>query len=116
MSDTTHGATAAQRMPGRYELGKTEGAELITDPAKFPKSFTEAPELAALVRQGELPPVAERIGQDPLVLKPVHGIGKHGGTLRRGFMSASRSGPDEELFLSGPDSLLWWNYECTTCT
>jgi peptide/nickel transport system substrate-binding protein len=36
-----------------------------------------------------------------------------GGTLRRGFMSASRSGPDEELFLSGPDSLLWWNYECT---
>jgi peptide/nickel transport system substrate-binding protein len=112
MSDMTEGAATPQ-MLGRYELGKIEGAEVITDPARFPKSYTEAPELAALVQEGKLPPVAERIGQDPLVLKPVHSIGTHGGTLHRGFISTNRSGPDEELFLSGPDSLFWWNYQST---
>lgn len=112
MADTGEGAPGPE-MLGRYELAKIEGAELITDPARVPTSFAEAPELAALVQEGKLPPVADRIGQDPLVLKPVHSIGTYGGTLRRGFMSANRSGPDEELFLSGPDSLLWWNYEST---
>jgi peptide/nickel transport system substrate-binding protein len=111
--DASDSVTAAPLMLGRYELGKIEGAELLTDPASIPRSFTEAPELAALVQQGKLPPVGERIGQDPIVLKPVHSIGTYGGTLRRGFISANRSGPDEELFLSGPDSLLWWNYEST---
>ena len=37
------------------------------------------------MKAGKLPPVEERIGQDPLVIKPVHEIGKYGGTWRRGF-------------------------------
>jgi peptide/nickel transport system substrate-binding protein len=103
---------SAARKLGRYEIGKIESAEVITDPAKFPTSFTEAPELAALVQQGTLPPVRERIGQDPLVLKPVHRIGKYGGTLRRGFHSPdlNHSEPDEEFFASGPDSWFAWDH------
>ena len=123
MSDTRHGATgtpasppsavAAPRKLGRYELGKIEGAELITDPSRFPRTFKEAAGLAALVQEGKLPPVAERIGQDPLVLKPVHSVGKYGGTLRRGFITSGRSTPDEEYEASGPDGLLWWDYKCS---
>src|SRR2546425_10774912 len=60
-------------------IGNLEGPEVVTDPAKFPKTFKEAPQLAELVKAGKLPPVAGRIGQDPLVIKPLHEIGRDGG-------------------------------------
>ncbi|HYY15512.1 MAG TPA: ABC transporter substrate-binding protein, partial [Gammaproteobacteria bacterium] len=88
---------------------KLEGPEVITDPAKFPKTFREAPPLAELVKAGRLPAVAERIGQDPLVIKPVHEIGNYGGTWRRGF-----TGPADFWnglhSVSGPDHILFWDY------
>jgi ABC-type transport system substrate-binding protein len=94
---------------GTSLIGKLEGPEVVTDPAQFPKSFKEAPQLAELVKAGKLPPVAERIGQDPLVLKPVHSVGKYGGTWRRGF-----TGPADfwngYRCCSGPDTLLFWDY------
>jgi peptide/nickel transport system substrate-binding protein len=66
-------------------IGKLEGPEIVTDAAQFPKTFNEAPPLVELVKAGKLPPVTQRLGQDPLVIKPVHDIGKYGGTWRRGF-------------------------------
>src|SRR5262249_799607 len=54
-------------------IGKLEGPEVVTDPAKFPKTFKEAPQLAELVKAGKLPPVAERIGQDPLAIMTLSG-------------------------------------------
>src|SRR5689334_13372699 len=66
-------------------IGKLEGAEVVTDPARYPKSFKEAPQLAELVKAGKLPAVAERVSQDPLVIKPLRETGKYGGTWRRGF-------------------------------
>jgi peptide/nickel transport system substrate-binding protein len=90
-------------------IGKLEGPEIITDSAKFPKNFNEAPPLAELVKAGKLPPVEERVGQDPLVIKPVHEIGKYGGTWRRGF-----TGPADFWnglhSVSGPDHILFWDY------
>src|SRR5919108_5633301 len=65
---------------GKSLVGKLEGPEVVTDPAKMPKTFKEAPQLAEQVKAGRLPPVAERIGQDPLVIKPLKEIGKYGGT------------------------------------
>ena len=44
----------------------------------YPKG--ESPILAALVEEGKLPPVAERVGPEPLVVEGVEGIGKYGGT------------------------------------
>ena len=77
-------AVAAQETKlGAQLIGKLEGAEVVTDPALIPKSFKEAPQLAELVKAGKLPPVQERIGQDPLVVKPLREIGKYGGTWRR---------------------------------
>jgi peptide/nickel transport system substrate-binding protein len=109
------GAAARDAMAGAASgggsplIGKLEGPAVVTDPAQFPKSFKEAPQLAAQVKAGKLPPLAERIGQDPLVIKPVHSIGKYGGTWRRGF-----SGPADFWngfrCCSGPDHLLFWDY------
>ncbi|MDR7419399.1 MAG: ABC transporter substrate-binding protein [Armatimonadota bacterium] len=42
--------------------------------------------LAALVKAGKLPPVAQRLPQDPLVVPTVESIGKYGGVWRRGFL------------------------------
>ncbi len=81
---------------------------MVTDAAKFPKSFKEAPQLAELVKGGKLPPVQERVSQDPLVIKPVHEIGKYGGTWRRGF-----SGPADfwnGYRCCGHDKVLFWDY------
>ena len=50
-----------------------------------PSAFQEAPLLAARVAAGELPPVEERLPENPMVLKPTSGIGKYGGTWFRGF-------------------------------
>ncbi len=49
--------------------------------AWFPKG--QSPILGELVKDKKLPPVAERVGQEPLVLAGVEGIGKYGGTWLR---------------------------------
>src|SRR5207302_3833840 len=69
-------APAAAAKPGRSLIGKLEGPTVVTDPAQMPKSFKEAPQLADLVKAGKLPPVEQRVGQDPLVIQPVHEIGQ----------------------------------------
>ncbi len=66
-------------------IGELEGVTIITDPAQWPTSFSEAPELAALVASGDLPPVEERLPEDLMVIQPVGEIGKYGGIWRRGF-------------------------------
>ena len=44
--------------------------------------YNEAPALAEKVAAGELPPVDERLPDEPLVLEPVEEIGQYGGTWR----------------------------------
>src|SRR2546428_611390 len=85
-------------------IGKLEGPEVVIDPAKLPRQLKEAPQLAALVKAGKLPPVAERVGQDPLVIKPLKEIGKYG----RG--RGARLSPPAPIFrgapsTSGPEAL-----------
>src|SRR5215469_2230496 len=60
-------AAAQPIKPGAQLIGKLEGAEVVTDPTQYPKTFKEAPQFAELVKAGKLPPVQERIGQDALV-------------------------------------------------
>jgi len=47
-----------------------------------PVKFNEAPMLADLVKQGKLPPVAQRLPENPLVLRVGQRIGEYGGTWR----------------------------------
>src|SRR5256712_1124219 len=93
---------------GGQLIGKLEGPTIIRDPAKWPKKFNEAPMLAELVRQGKLPPVEQRVPQEPLVLKPVGEIGRYGGTLRRGFTGPGDS-ENGNRWVSA-DKLLFWDY------
>ncbi len=44
-------------------------------------SFSEAPMLAELVKQGKLPKVSERLPEEPLVISPLEAIGRYGGDL-----------------------------------
>lgn len=48
-------------------------------------TYTEAPMLAERVAAGELPPVEERLPENPLVVEPIDSIGEYGGTWRRAF-------------------------------
>ena len=45
--------------------------------------YNEAPMLAEMVEAGTLPPVAERVSEEPLVRDVLGEIGQYGGTLRR---------------------------------
>jgi peptide/nickel transport system substrate-binding protein len=101
-------APAAAPKPGRSLIGKLEGPMVITDTAQYPKSFKEAPALAQLVKDGKLPPVEQRIGQDPLVIKPLHETGKYGGTWRRGFTGPADT--SNGLRAIQHDKLLFFDY------
>lgn len=85
-----------------------ESGRIVTDPAAVPRTFGESPALSELVAAGRLDPVEERIGRDPIVIEPLHEIGRYGGTLRRAFV-----GPGDQWGLvrmaSGPDSFLHWD-------
>ena len=81
----TRQATAQGGLGQSGLVGKLEGPTMVMDPAQFPKQFHEAPMLAELVKAGKLPPVDQRIPQDPMVLKPLNEVGKYGGTWRRAF-------------------------------
>jgi peptide/nickel transport system substrate-binding protein len=74
----------AQPAPAEPEPAEPAPAE----PAAAPSMYNEAPMLAEMVAAGDLPPVDERLPEEPLVHQ-VAEIGKYGGTLRRGFLGPS---------------------------
>lgn len=86
------GVTTAEEAGARHKF-------IYTGP--MPTSFTEAPELAALVKSGDLPPVEERLPKEPAVINPLS-IGVYGGTWRRAF-----TGPNdnENINRLSPDHL-----------
>ncbi|HEU5077628.1 MAG TPA: ABC transporter substrate-binding protein [Opitutaceae bacterium] len=61
----------------QQEVNYSEGSKA----AWWPKG--EAPVLSELVQEGALPPVAERVGSEPIVLAGVEGNGNYGGTWHR---------------------------------
>ena len=74
------GQTAAPADPakiGSSLIGKLEGPTIILDAKTFPKSFKEAPILAAQVKAGKLPAVDKRLPEpsELFVVKPLHEIG-----------------------------------------
>ncbi len=78
---------------GRSEASVTGSARVATQMTTAPRTvdpeilkaraFSEAPMLAKRVLRGELPPVSDRLPENPLVIVPMEAIGTYGGTLRR---------------------------------
>ena len=96
---------------GAQLIGKLEGPELVLDAARWPKKLSEAPMLAELVKAGKLPSVDKRVPDEPMVVKPVHAIGRYGGTWRRGFTGPG-DGENGNRIVS-TDKILFWDYTGT---
>ncbi len=71
-----------------------------------PAKFNEAPMLADLVKQGKLPPVEQRLPEDPLVYKPIDQIGKYGGIWHRAFTGPADSQNMERIM---HDHFIYWD-------
>jgi len=56
------------------------------------EKFNEAPELRIKVAAGELPPVEQRISEEPLVMEPLEEIGQYGGIWKRVALSVGDAG------------------------
>ncbi|NLA57433.1 MAG: ABC transporter substrate-binding protein [Firmicutes bacterium] len=67
--------------------------------------YKEAPMLAELVKQGQLPPVEERLPSEPLVVEPVEVIGKYGGTWNRVALSPTDTRIRDRM---GYETLVRW--------
>ena len=71
-----------------------------------PDTFNEAPMLAELVAAGELPPVEERLPQEPLVVQPAESIGQYSGIWQRAFTGPGDRQNIERILYN---NLLRWN-------
>ena len=88
----------------REFFGEDLHSFIYTGPA--PTSYGESPLLAAMVAAGELPPVEDRLPNEPMIIPTVERIGDYGGTWRRGF-----TGPNdnENMNRLTPDHILMWD-------
>jgi peptide/nickel transport system substrate-binding protein len=82
---------------------------LLSLPASFAQDMTyhQAPMLDAMVADGTLPPVEERLPSTPLVVTPLESVGQYGGTWHMG----TRGGGDEVIYVRtvGYHNLVRWN-------
>ena len=78
--------TTSESTPRRLGRWVIALVATLTFGAALAQTYNEAPSLAERVAAGELPPVAERLPDDPLVIDVVEEIGTYGGTLRRAFI------------------------------
>ena len=85
-------ATAATGATREYPFVDVSNGEIGTVTIA---GFREAPMLAEKVAKGELPPVDQRVPEDPLVLKPVEAVGKYGGTV---VMNRDTTNPTGKLW------------------
>src|SRR5689334_12210588 len=108
-------AAPAAAEPTAAPAAEPTAAPVIpTAPAVAPTSapvaadtkFAEAPMLADMVSSGKIPAVDQRLPKNPVVLDGLDGVGKFGGSLRRGFKGVSdRWGPTKIQ----NESLTWYN-------
>ena len=69
-----------ERNIGNYHVYSTL-QEYEEETGKKITGFKESPMLAEKVRAGDLPPVEERLPEEPCVIQPTDKIGKYGGTV-----------------------------------
>jgi len=73
-------------------------------PAGPPERYSEAPEFAAMVEAGTLPPVGERLPAEPQIVTPLDKVGEYGGILHTTTIRAEGYGDD--VVLMGCEGLL----------
>ncbi len=85
MTESDDDAMADDGMMGEF-TGQVEQFNTIADyeaaTGNSISSFQQSPMLDAAVADGTLPPVEERLPDEPLVMQPADQIGEYGGTMR----------------------------------
>ncbi|WP_298257587.1 ABC transporter substrate-binding protein [uncultured Litoreibacter sp.] len=79
--------------------------------AAYAQASGEAPDLATLVANSQLPPVAERVGSDPEVIDYGE-IGTYGGTVRFGINGSGDSESIRQMI--GANGLVRWDLDLQT--
>jgi len=75
------GAAATEEGPAATEAPATQAPAGTEAPTVEVSAFAEAPALAEQVAAGTLPPVEERLPDNPVVTTPIESVGKYGGTI-----------------------------------
>ena len=115
-------ADAPRATEGTAAAATTAGADMVLVAGRYPwprswletptasqlgiTAFNEAPLLAEMVAGGELPPVEDRLPDDPLVIAPFSEVGQYGGTLRVARLSPGDWGDmyrGQHAFMFRPD-------------
>lgn len=96
---------AAPTKPAAAEPTKPAAAAATATPKPVTK-FNEAPALAELVKAGKLPPVAERVSQEPLVIEPFQEVGQYGGSMNA--LAAAVNGTNF-MSIAGYECMLRWD-------
>ncbi len=93
----TTAATTGGTAPTAAALNVSQAqptAAPMTTTMTAPAQYKEAPQFAELVKAGKLPPVAMRMPEKPMVIKPIESMGVYGGVWHRAFKGLSdRVGP-----------------------
>lgn len=74
------------------------------------EKFNEAPMLRTKVAAGEIPPVEQRLPEEPLVIEPLEEIGQYGGIIRQCHLGA---GDATGWWRIGHEPLIYWNKDHT---
>ena len=79
------------------------------NPPPDPGHYDEAPGLTERVERGELPPIEERLPDEPMVVEPRSEIGQYGGTIR---LAMNGAGDDTKFrYYAGYEPLVRWGPE-----
>jgi len=77
-------------------FSSVNGREWSRD-VKVPQQFDQAPMLDDLAKEGELPPLQERLPQEPYVVKPIEKIGTYGGVIHSAALRSDFFGEDSTI-------------------
>ncbi len=101
-------ATTAATATSAAAATSAPEATATPEPTTATSVYSEAPSLAELVASGDLPPVEERLPENPDVQEVPDVIGIYGGTWRRGFKGVSdKWGPTKMV----RNNLTWYNLD-----
>jgi peptide/nickel transport system substrate-binding protein len=110
MSEGDRGSRGVSRRTVLAGMGAAATLALVPRGAMAAEG-KEAPQLAALVKDGKLPPLSQRLPPKPMVVTPHEKIGSYGGSLRRGLRGSSDH--NGILRMVGNQGLVRWNMEFT---
>ncbi len=107
-STTTTATKSTAKLSGELVIYNTP-SDFMQETGENLPNYKESPNLATLVSSGDLEPVEDRVGLDPMVVQPTDAIGLYGGILKGAATTPTSEGWDvstireQKLFSYMPD-------------